>query len=305
MIVPKSIKSTFSLAWVAAAALATAGAASDDKTVLARVGGTDVTVGEIRAALGALDARQREQLERAPALLNQAGRALLVQRLLVEEALGKRWDQEAAVKDLIERARKNVIAESYLQSVAKPPSDFPAEADIKAVYEANRAALQVPRQHRIAQVYVALPKGADAAAEEKAGAKLAAVKKALAQPGADFAAVAKAQSDEASSAERGGEVGWLTEDRLQPGIREVVKGMAKGAVSEPVRLEDGWHILKCLDLREARTAEFAEVKEQLAQQMRAERARAAGQAYVDGLLGRNNVAINEIALSGLVKPRGE
>ncbi len=277
---------------------------SPSAAILARIGDTDVKVDEIRDALDDLEPRERAALARDPALLNQTVRSLLVRRLVLKEALGKHWEDDPAALAQIKRARDNAIIESYLQSVSKAPAGYPSDADTQAAYDANKAALVVPRQYRLAQIFIAMPKGDDKAVE-KAKAKLESVKKSLRQRDADFAAIAKAQSEESESAGRGGELGWLTEMKIQPEIRPQVTNLAKSAVSEPIQLGDGWHILKLLDSKEAYTPGLDEIREQLVQQLRAERVKAGSQTYLGKLLQRNPIAINELALSNVLKGSGQ
>lgn len=269
--------------------------------VIARVGGSDVTADEIRAVIASLDARQRAALARDPALLSQTVRSMLANRLVLKEALAKNWDQESVVAAQLERARENVIVETYLQSLTTPPADYPGEAEVKAVYEANASALMAPRQFQIAQVYVALAKDADKAAEDKARKKLDEVVKKLKQPGADFAAIARGESDDQDSAARGGEIGWLAEAQMRSEIRAQVVGLGKGAVTEPVRLDDGWHILKLIDTKPAQTRPLSEVRDALVQRIRGERIEASRRAYVGELLRQSPPAINELALSKLLE----
>jgi parvulin-like peptidyl-prolyl isomerase len=122
-------------------------------------------------------------------------------------------------------------------------------------------------------------------------------KKSLHQPAADFAAIAKGESEEPESAARGGEIGWLTESQIQPEVRSQVGSLTKNSVSEPIRLEDGWHILKVLDIKEGYTPTLEEIHSALAQQLRTEKTQANSQAYLAKLLQQTPVAINELALS--------
>jgi peptidylprolyl isomerase len=268
--------------------------------VIARVGTADVSADELRAVIATLDARQQAALAHDPALLSQTVRVLLANRLVLKEALSKKWEERPAVTAQLERARENVIAESYLQSVVAPPDNFPSDAEIKAVYDANASALLVPRRFQLAQVLVALAKDADKAAEDKAGKKLGEVVKKLKQPRADFAAIAKSDSDDSATAERGGEIGWLTEAELRPEIRGQVVGLSTSALTDPIRLDDGWHVLKLLDTQAAHPAPLADVREALVQRMRAERAEANRRAYVADLLKQTPPVINELALSKLL-----
>jgi len=276
---------------------ATGEAPPADNSVLARIGETDIKIDDIRSSIANLDPRDQEALTRDPSLLNQLVRSLLTQRIVLNEALSKHWDQDPATAALLQHMRDNTIVQSYLQSVSQPPADYPSDSEIKSAYEANKAALLVPRQYRLAQIFVALPRGAEKAETDKAQAKLESIKKSLHQRDADFSAIARTNSDEPRSAERGGEIGWLTEAQIQPEIRPQVITMTRNAVSEPVRLEDGWHILKVIEIKEPFTPSLEEVRTQLSQQLRAERTKANSQAYLGKLLQKNPVAINELALS--------
>jgi peptidylprolyl isomerase len=221
--------------------------------------------------------------------------------LVLKEALAKKWDQQPAVVTQIERARQNAIVDSYLRSVTMPPDSFPTDEEIKAVYDANATAFIIPRRFQLAQITVALPKDADKAAEEKARKKLDELVRKLRLPGANFAAVAKAESDDGESGEKGGEIGWLTEAQLRPEIRSQVAGLAKVAITDPIRLDDGWHILKLLDTEAAHPRPLGEVREALAQRLRAERADANRRAYVAELFKQSPPIINELALSKLLE----
>jgi parvulin-like peptidyl-prolyl isomerase len=268
--------------------------------VIARVGTSDVTADEVRAVVATLDGRQQAALAHDPALLSQAVRTMLANRLVLKEARGKKWDQQPGVAAQLDRARENLLAELYLQSVTTPPDSFPSEAEIKAVYDANATAFLVPRQFQLAQITIALAKDADKAAEDKARKKLDEVVKKLKQPGANFAALAKSDSDDGDSAEKGGEIGWLTEAQLRPEIRSQIVGLAKSAFTEAVRLDDGWHILKLLDTQASHARPLAEVRDALVQRIRAERTEANRRAYVAELFKQSPPIINELALSKLV-----
>jgi parvulin-like peptidyl-prolyl isomerase len=288
-----------------AASLLSIAVATAGETVLARVGGTELKADELRASIANLDANTRSALSKDPALLNQVVRAMLVQRLVLQQALAKQWEQRPEVIAQVEQARQNSIVESYLDSVSVPPKDFPSEAEVLKAYESSKPALLVPRQYRLAQIYIELPAGADKAATDKLRARADAVRTKLRHQDADFAAIARTETDEKGGAERGGEIGWLTEAQIQPEIRPSILTLAKGAISAPIELGDGWHILKTLDVKEAYTPTFDAVRTQLAQQLRAQRAKADRQGYVAALLKENPVAINELALAEVVPAAAE
>ena len=282
-------------------AATTTAALHAETATLGKIGDLELKTDEIREAIAGLEAGQDATLSKDPAALGQYVRALLIQRLVLREALARKWDQEPEVAAKLVRAREAALTESFLENASKVPADFPSESDLQAAYEAAKPSLQVPKSYRLAQVFIALPKDADKAATDKAKAKLDAVSKKLKEKNADFAAVAAAESDEASSKAKGGEIGWVAESLIQPEIREKLPKLAPGTVSDPVKLDDGWHILKVLDSKDAHTAPFDQVREQLTVQLRAERARLNRQEYLAKLLKDHPLAINEIELSKLLE----
>ncbi len=265
--------------------------------VVARVGANDVTAEEVRAAVALMDSRQQAALTRDPALLSQAVRSLLANRLVLKEAMAKKWDQQPTVVAQLARAKENLIVESFLQSVTAPPDSYPNDADIKTVYEANQTAFVLPRRFQLAEIVIEVAKDAEKTVEEEGRKKLDEVSKKLKQPGADFGAIARASSEEKASADKDGEIGWIAESDLRPEVRAQGTGLAKSGVSDPVRLDDGGHILKLLDTEASRTQSMAEVRDMLVERMRAERADANRRAYMAALVKQSPPVVNEIALS--------
>jgi parvulin-like peptidyl-prolyl isomerase len=272
-----------------------------DSTVIARVGDTEVTAGEIRDAMQNLDANTQAAAARDPAALSQVVRAILTQRLILKEALEKKWDEDPAVTAAVARLRDNAIAETYLHSISKPPDTYPSDAEVQSAYDTNKNQMLVPRQYHLAQIFIKNIKGSDPSAGADAQVKLDGVRKALGRRDADFSAIARAESDDPGSAAKGGELGWLGESSIQPEIRAQLGSLTAGTVSDPIRLDDGWHILKVLEVKEPYTPELDEIRPQLIQRMRAERARANSQQYIAKLLQDNPVQINELGLSKVLK----
>lgn len=267
------------------------------ENVVARVGDTNVSADDLRSYVAALAPREQAALAKDPAMLSQAVRLLLANRLVLQEAVAKKWDQQPAVAAQLERAREGAVVELYLQSVSTPPANFPSEDDLQKVYEANRAAFLMPRQFQLAQIFVAAPKEGDKAAEDKAKQELDDVQRKLKAPGADFAAIARGDGNAAKDA---GDLGWVAENQIRPEIRSQVMGLAKNSVSEPIKLDDGWHIIKLIDTKASYTRTLPEVRDQLVQQIRSERSNMMRRAYLAELLKQHPPVLNELALSSLL-----
>jgi parvulin-like peptidyl-prolyl isomerase len=275
-----------------------------DSTVIAKVGGSEVRSDDIKPFIEKLSVKDQLALSKNPAALNEYVRGLIIQQLVYKEALSKKWDQQAQVVAALEKMRQQAITQSYLQSVAAPPQEFPSVSELQEAYDQLKKAnaLQVPKQYRLSQIYIACPKGADKAVEEKSQFRVdAAVKAAKA---GDFAAVAKSQSDDAASAQRGGDLGFLAESQIQPEIRSAVASLSKNGTTDPIRLNDGWHIVRLTEVKDPYTASMDEVKASLTNELRNQKAQVLGKAYLAKLLQDNPVTLNEIAVSKLVDSKG-
>ncbi len=284
----------------APAASNTVAAAKSSGEVVARVGNNDVTADDMRNFIATLGPQQQAAVAQDPALLSQAVRMMLSNRLVMQELAAKKYDKQPQIEAQLEKVRESALVELYLQSVSNPPANFPSEDDLQKVYEANRASFQVPRQYQLGQIYIAVPKDADKATADAAKKKVAEVQQKLKAPGADFAAIARAESAAKESAERGGDLGLLPEDQIRPEIRTQIGGLAKGAVAEPITLDDGVHFIRLIDTKVPYTRTLPEVRDALVRQIRQQRAAALRQNYLAELLKQQPPIINELALAKLL-----
>jgi len=267
--------------------------------IIARISGEDVTAATLAPFFQDISERERKALEENPSLLNQAVRSIILRRLLMKEALASGWDKRPDVAERVEKVQEAVVLESYLEEVTRPPAGFPSDKEVAEIYDARKAEMRIPKQFELAQIFI--PQGANADKVQAAAAKalLDQIQGKLKAPGADFLEVAKSFGDQ--GAVRGGAVGWLAADALQPEIRKVVEPLAKGAVTAPVQLDDGFYIVKVLDVRDPRTPTLEEVKPQLVDAIREQRSRLNRDAYFAKLAQQHPMSINELSLPGLLK----
>ena len=117
------------------------------------------------------------------------------------------------------------------------------------------------------------------------------------KPKADFADLARRFSQEQASAEKGGDVGWLREPEMVPAARDAIVALTEASVSAPVRMTDGWHIMKLLGAKPAGVLPLAEARAQIAQALRQQRAQRLMRAYLDEMVKTQPIQVNEIELT--------
>jgi peptidylprolyl isomerase len=253
-------------------------------------------VGELREFVRGLDPTVRKQALADPQVMNRLVRLEIARMAVLREAKAKKWEQRPEVEAQMERARRQIILTSYLASMTAIPKDYPADADVQAAYDANRDNFMAPRQYHLQQIFIASTRDADKKAQEAAQKKAQDVARKAKARGARFDDLAKENSDHRDSAARGGDIGWVPDPQLVPEIRTQVTGMAVGEVSDPVRTEGGWHIVRLVETKPAGPRPLAEVRETIVAALRQRKVQENEQAYLADLLSKNPVAVNEIGL---------
>jgi len=273
--------------------------------VVAKLGSAEVRVSNLQKLLETQPPDVRDQVLKSSPALDRLVRTEVYRRALIEEARTKGWDKRPEVVAQMERAREQVLLSSYMNELARPPADFPGEQELLAAYNANQTEFTVPRQFRVAQIFVAVPKDAPKADADKLRKKADDIAKRAQSKDADFARLAQANSDHKASAEQGGDLGWMAERDMIAEMRTLIPALAKGEVGKPVRTEQGWHVIKLLDLKPASVRPLTEVRAQLAAAMRQRLAQENEKRYLDKLAEQTPVAVNEIALGKLRAAAGK
>jgi peptidylprolyl isomerase len=226
-------------------------------------------------------------------------RSELMRKAVLNEAKQKGWDKRQELQPLIERARDQVIVSSFVGNVAKPGDGYPTEDEIKQFYETNKAQMLAPAQYQLAQIFLPATDATDKAKAEEARKKIGELSAKLGKTGAEFAKLAKENSAHKESAEKGGELGWASEEQMVPEIRRAVTAMNKGDVSQPIKSAAGWHLVRLLDKKSAATRPLADIRPNLVIAMRNRKAQDMERSYLEALSIKLPPTINQIELSKL------
>jgi peptidylprolyl isomerase len=274
-------------------------AAQTGSPVIARLGGSEFHAADFADFIRLLDPALRKQAAADPQVRNKLIGLEMARIAVLKEANAKNWQQRPDVARQIARARDDVIVNSYLASISGVSKDYPSQAEIQSAYDLNRDAFMMPRQYRLAQIFVASPKGADKKTEEAAKKKLGELAQKLKAPNAKFEDVARAGSDHKSSAAKGGDMGWAAQEQIVPEIRNEIVGMTVGEISQPIRSDAGWHIVRLIATKPAQPKPLAEVKESLVTSLRQRKTKDVQQSYVAKLLESSPVSVSEDGLKKL------
>jgi len=147
---------------------------------------------------------------------------------------------------------------------AKMAADTKADdATLKQQYEEQKSHYVTPEQRLASHILVKVDKNADAAAQKAALEKAQKIA-AEAKSGKDFAALAKSESDDAGSKAQGGDLGWLEKGVTDPAFESALFALKKGDISDPVKSDEGYHVIQLRDVRAEKVRPFEEVKDELA-----------------------------------------
>ncbi|WP_283629575.1 SurA N-terminal domain-containing protein [Shewanella baltica] len=141
-----------------------------------------------------------------------------------------------------------------------------SDEEAQAYYEEHKAQY-VSNEKRLAAHILVMPGSDEAAAKAKAED----LAKQL-DSGADFADLAKANSDDTLSAEQGGKLDWFEPGVMDPAFDAALFALNKGQHSAVVKTDFGFHIIKLLDVQPGVTVPFADVKAKIVAQLQDKKA---------------------------------
>jgi peptidyl-prolyl cis-trans isomerase C len=166
--------------------------------------------------------------------------------ILANAAEAKKLAQEPGFDRRLAFSRQKVLMEALLDQETKTAA---SEAAMKKLYEESLARSKPEEEVRARHILVE--------SEDKAKEIVVKLK-----AGGDFGALAKAESKDTGAAD-GGDLGYFTKEQMVPEFAEAAFKLEKGGLSDPVKTQFGWHVIKIEDKRTKSAPPFDAVKEQL------------------------------------------
>lgn len=178
----------------------------------------------------------------------------------------------SALRELIRfRLTQKRVVDAVTKDV-KVPDD-----DVRAAFDKDRTSYDKPAQIKVSHI---LFRVTDKNQEPVAQAKAKIVQAKLGD-GEKFEDVAKKYSEDPGSAERGGDLGFVTRGTLVKEFEEVAWGLKPGQVSSLIRTQYGLHIIKLYDIKPAEKAEFDKAKDEVRDKLLAGKREKAFEAWLE------------------------
>lgn len=197
-------------------------------------------------------------------LINQ----IVAQKILLSDALKAGFHN-----NIDDNSIKTVaIAQIRQQFLFKNAKSKVNEADIKAKYQELIDAVKDKKEYQIQHILVA----------DKLKANLVYSKRSQ-----DFASLVKKYSIDKNTIDKDGNLGYILEGATFPELDKELKKLKLNQVSQPIKGPNGWHIVKIVDIRGAKPADYNEVKDAIKTSIASQKA----QEYLDDLIKKSNIKV--------------
>ena len=253
-------------------------AVNPNDPVVLTYGDERVTKSEFEGFLARLPEQLRQQLANVPK--RQVAQDYANLRILSSEAKRRKLDQSEEVRQQLQLQTDNILINALYKDVEKSVN-VSDEAMMKYFNENKAQFEKVKARHiliRFKDSPVPVRPEQKELTKEEALAKALALKKQI-DAGADFAELAKKESDDSGSGANGGDLGSFGRGQMVPPFEQAAFSLPVGKTSDPVESQFGYHVIQVL---EQEGKDFAAAKEQIAQRLKPETARKSMEAIRTG-----------------------
>src|SRR5712672_290423 len=218
--------------------------AEDANPVLAKVNGAEIRQSDVSLAEEELGPSLAQM---DPATKKENVLAFLIDMKIVAKAAeDKKVENNEDFKKRLAFTRNRLLMDSLLATEGKAATTDEA---MKKVYEDASKQITGEQEVHARHILVETEDEAKAVADE--------LKK-----GADFAELAKKKSKDPGASD-GGDLGFFTKDQMVPEFSNVAFALEPGKISDPVKSQFGWHIIKVEEKRNRKAPDFEQVKAQI------------------------------------------
>lgn len=222
----------------------------NNSKVLASVNGKEITQDIVLKFLNDLGPQTAMQFQ-SPEGMKKVVEELINQEVLYLDAMKNNIQEEQGFKMELERLKEGLIKQYAVSKLLSGASV--EEKEIEEFFEANKRQFKKPESAKASHILVD--------SEEKAKEVLKEIEK-----GMSFEDAAKKHST-CPSKEQGGDLGEFPRGKMIPEFENVAFAMEVDTISEPVKSQFGYHVIKLVEKNEESQSSFEEVKEQINQQI--------------------------------------
>lgn len=256
--------------------------------VVARYAGKQLTSAQVLAEIERLPGPSRAYLAQ-PERKRQFVENLVLNELLYAEAERLGYASDPEIERQVNDTRRRLVVQRLMREYQKPPEITDDEA--RRFYDENPtlySTTQITASHILVK--------------DEADAK--AIRAELAREPQRFADLAREKSIDKSSGSKGGDLGRFGQGRMVAEFERAAFALAPGEISQPVKTQYGWHIIRVTERQEGERKPFDQVKDQIKATLRNKALQDNVQGRMEALKRQANLVIDEAALAAISPPPG-
>jgi parvulin-like peptidyl-prolyl isomerase len=230
-----------------------------DDVIVAQIGKEKIYKSEIEKKLQNIFADE-QQLIAVPSLENLPREVIEIvvkeiysDRQILKLAKKEGFDKDAKIQEKIQNFQEKTLRQAYIDSIVEKEI---TKEKISEKYAEITNSLSGKKEYQIAHILLKSKEEAEKLALELNSKKAP-----------KFSDLAKKHSLEQQSALNGGDLGFILEDNITKEIADELINLKKDEVTQPIQTKLGWHLVKLLDSRDAKTFSFEESKEKIREQL--------------------------------------
>jgi len=259
-------------------------------TVVLTIGTQTVTRAQFETLLATL--AQNGRPAKTEAQKRQVAEQYADLERMAQEARKRKLDENPEVKQMMAIQSDSALANSLAKQISED-THF-TELDLRSYYDGHKNEFEEAKGSHILIRFkgssVPLKPNEKDLTPEEALAKAQDLRKQI-LAGADFATLAKAESDDTGTGAKGGDLGTFRHGQMVPAFDQAAFAVPVGEVSEPVRTQFGYHLIKITE-RKAKT--FDEAKPQIEKELKPKMTR----ETLDEIKAHTAVTMNDVYFGG-------
>ncbi len=255
------------------------GCTRQQQPIVAKIGDRVITLEEFNKRIERLPKHYRKIVSKQKRdFLNE----IIKEELLYMEAMKMGVDKDPEVRELIAEARKKIIASRLIKNRVEDKIAVDEEA-VRRYYDEHSEEFMLPERWRASHILVDTLEEAQNIREKL-------------QQGASFEKLAMNLSLDAS-ANREGDIGYFSKGQLVPEFEEAAFALEVGEISDIVKTQFGYHIIKLTDKKSPEVQEFSTIKELIKKELEREEKKHLLEKLMQELENSYEITINEDMLT--------
>ena len=295
----------------------------DPSTVLVTVGDTKLTLGEVEKQLAPMMAQMGDdpRMESMKGrFYQQAAERFVMRTLLTQEADRRKIKvsdaevneaistitnripagmtlESALARDgkTVDEFRKDLTAELRIKSLVEsevPTNSVVSEADVTALYEKQKDHMAAPETVSARHILIKTDKSDAESVRAEKKAKAEGLRKQLVD-GADFAKLAKENSDDPGSKEHGGDLGSFSRGQMVKPFEDAAFSQATNAIGQVIESDFGYHIIQVTEHKAAGTSSLADIKPRLVEYLKQKKQMELFEKFMAGLKSKVTITYDD------------